>query len=694
MNYELSNLIDICQLQNLLNSFYNATGISTGIVARDGTILTATAWKDLCTKFHRINPKSQLRCVESDAQILKQLENGDKFLNFKCKNGLTDLGVPIIVEGVFLATIFAGQVLFEEPDIEYFKRQAKEFGFDEDAYLKALKEIPIVNREGQEKILQFLKDFSEMISVMGLKQLKLLESQKKLILSEEQYKLALYGSNDGMWDWTFEDNNLHPSRRFLQILGYTEQEANSLFPFFKELLHPDDKDCFTKEINHHMHDKTSHFHQETRIKIKNGDYKWVLVRGAAIWNDENIAIRMAGSLTDLSNQKSSEKLLKKEQDFSKTIIDNANVIICMFNPDGSLVKLNKYGEDISGYSEESVLGYKWVNTICPTEIREKALSTIRSFKPSITTTQFESPIVNKNGLLLTILWSYQIIYNEDESIKNVIGMGLDITQRKNEEKRLTEFFANISHELRTPLNIIFSTLQLIDLYDSKNLTSENICKLIKHKESMKQNCYRLMRLVNNLIDITKIDARFLELDLQECDIVSLIEDITLSVSEYMENKSLNLIFDTDVEEKILWCDPDKIERIILNLLSNAVKFTKPFGSIFVTLYNKEQSILISVKDTGIGIENDKLDMIFERFKQVNKSFTREQEGSGIGLSLVKALVIMHNGSIEVKSIYGSGSEFIIEIPINEPIHKTTHNSSNALCNKQHYNIEFSDIYFN
>jgi signal transduction histidine kinase len=203
-----------------------------------------------------------------------------------------------------------------------------------------------------------------------------------------------------------------------------------------------------------------------------------------------------------------------------------------------------------------------------------------------------------------------------------------------------------------------------------------------------------LRLVNNLIDITKIDARFLELDLEECNIVSLIEDITLSVSEYMENKNLTLIFDTDVEEKILWCDPDKIERIILNLLSNAVKFTNSEGSIFVNLYSKEQSILISIKDTGIGIENDKLDMIFERFKQVNKSFTREQEGSGIGLSLVKALVMMHKGSIEVKSTYGIGSEFIIEIPINEPLHKVAHNSSKELCNKQHYNIEFSDIYFN
>ncbi|MDZ7548547.1 GHKL domain-containing protein, partial [Clostridium perfringens] len=141
-------------------------------------------------------------------------------------------------------------------------------------------------------------------------------------------------------------------------------------------------------------------------------------------------------------------------------------------------------------------------------------------------------------------------------------------------------------------------------------------------------------------------------------------DITLSVIPYIQSKGLELVFDTDIEEKIMCFDPDKIERIVLNLLSNAIKFSNPAGIINISLKDMGNGISFSVKDTGIGIKEDQLNIIFERFKQVNKSFTREQEGSGIGLSLVKALVELHNGSIEVKSSYSEGSEFIVKLPSN------------------------------
>ena len=697
MNYELSALIDIPQLQKLLDSFYNATGIPSGIVARDGTILTATGWRDICTKFHRVNPKSQLRCVESDKYILDQFQQGNTVVNFKCKNGLIDLGTPIIVEGTFLATIFIGQILFEEPNIEYFKKQAAEFGFNEEEYLNALKKIPVVDKEEHEKVLCFLQDFAQMISEMGLRQLKLLEAQKKLELSEERYKLAIYGSNDGMWDWNFVDKDFYASNRFLEILGYTAEEVNSLFTCCKKLIHPDDRDYCVQKFHQHLKSETSHFSEEVRIKTKWDTYKWVLIRGSAIWSNEGIPIRMAGSLTDLSNQKSSEELLKKERYFSETIINHANIIICVWSPDGSLLQFNRYAQKFSGYSEKEVLGYNWMNTACPDELGETTLKFIRSFKSDITT-QKEGPFYCKNGSVLDILWSNQILKNEDDSIKNIITMGLDITKRINEEKRLSEFFSNISHELRTPLNIIFSSLQLMDFYISNNSLYDNIDKFINYKKSMKQNCYRLLRLVNNLIDITKIDSGYLMLDLEKCNIISLVEDIILSISEYVENKNLTLTFDTNVEEKMLCCYPDKIERIILNLLSNAIKFTNPGDSILVSMEDKGQSIIISIKDTGIGIEQDKLDVIFERFKQVNKSFSREHEGSGIGLSLVKSLVEMHNGTIEAKSSYGKGSEFIIELPINESNCKNTPTSLNELYNEDHskiekVNVEFADIYF-
>jgi len=181
---------------------------------------------------------------------------------------------------------------------------------------------------------------------------------------------------------------------------------------------------------------------------------------------------------------------------------------------------------------------------------------------------------------------------------------------------------------------------------------------------MKQNCFRLLRLINNLIDITKIDSGYFKINLENSDIVKVVEDITLSVANYIENKGVELIFDTNIEEKIMAFDPEKLERILLNLLSNALKFTSKEDRIDVIVLDKGNEVVIEVKDTGIGIPKEQQERIFDRFIQVDKSLTRDHEGSGIGLSLVKSLVEMHEGNITLKSKYGEGSSFIINIPSN------------------------------
>lgn len=263
------------------------------------------------------------------------------------------------------------------------------------------------------------------------------------------------------------------------------------------------------------------------------------------------------------------------------------------------------------------------------------------------------------------------------------------------EKLRTEFFANISHELRTPINIILTSLQLFDLKLNAFGNEDSSDKGKKYIATMKQNCYRLIRLINNLIDATKIDSGYFELELRNNNIVSVVEDITLSIAEYIENKGISVVFDTDIEEKIIACDPDKIERIMLNLISNAVKFTEVGGHIFVTIRDKGERVEISVRDTGIGIPKEKQQNIFRRFVQVDKSLTRNREGSGIGLSLVKSLVELHKGSIELISETGKGSEFIIDLPVYvievEKENKSS-NNYNIQSNIEKISVEFSDIY--
>ena len=260
------------------------------------------------------------------------------------------------------------------------------------------------------------------------------------------------------------------------------------------------------------------------------------------------------------------------------------------------------------------------------------------------------------------------------------------------EKLRTDFFANISHELRTPVNVIYSAEQMINVKLKNREYEEN--KIDKYLKMIKQNSYRLIRLINNLIDISKIDATVFEIKRINCDIVSTVENITMSVSDYIENRNISLIFDTEVEEKVIACDPDKIERIVLNLLSNAIKFTPKNGEIYVKVYLGGNEVCISVKDTGIGIAEDMKELVFDRFIQVDKSISRNREGSGIGLSLVKSLVELHGGSIEVKSILGQGSEFIFSLPdvlVNQKQEESCFNGINDQ-RIDRINIEFSDIY--
>lgn len=282
------------------------------------------------------------------------------------------------------------------------------------------------------------------------------------------------------------------------------------------------------------------------------------------------------------------------------------------------------------------------------------------------------------------------------SFNNMIKENKRLVEETIKYDRLkTEFFSNISHELKTPINIIFSTTQLFYLYSDNSNSFTDSAKFIRHVDIIKQNCYRLLRLINNLIDITKIDSGFMSLNLKNEDIIKVIENITLSTTEYVESKSRSIVFDTETEEKIMAIDAEKIERIILNLISNAVKFTKAGDRIEVNIYDRTEVIEVSIKDSGIGIPNDKLKIIFERFKQVDPLLSRKHEGSGIGLSLVKSLVEMHDGTISVRSEFDKGTEFIIKLPVKLIDGEDTKEENLDFTqedNVEKIQIEFSDIY--
>lgn len=393
---------------------------------------------------------------------------------------------------------------------------------------------------------------------------------------------------------------------------------------------------------------------------------------------------------------------KEAEEELQLFLDTAVDLISIVDGNKNFKRVNSGWTEILGWTEEELFSMKSDDIILP-EDRDLTSKMVDELRAKLSIKGAVNRYVSKGGEVHWIEWSSRYIPGKNVSIctgRDITKLKKAVEQKELYEKALeverikSEFFANISHEFKTPLNIILTIMQLIMKSMDKDNNELSHEKLVKYMESIKQNSYRLLRLVNNLIDITKIDTGYYEIILENANIVNVVEDITMSVAEYTAEKGIELVFDTDVEELIIACDPDKIERIMLNLLSNAIKYSKSGGTINVDIKSKSDKIIISVEDNGIGIETEKINKIFDRFSQVKNTFTRECEGSGIGLSIVKSLVEMHGGTIWVESEFNKGTKFIFELPVKVLDEKDVFIESKDFISSivEKCNIEFSDIY--
>ncbi|AQS02668.1 sensor histidine kinase [Clostridium beijerinckii] len=284
-------------------------------------------------------------------------------------------------------------------------------------------------------------------------------------------------------------------------------------------------------------------------------------------------------------------------------------------------------------------------------------------------------ILNRNDL---------IKLSKDELVSKLINLS---ESKKNQE----DFILNISHDLRSPLNIILSVLQCYK-DDYKDIKRYGKCQ--DHMDVIKRNSYKILKLVNNLIDTTKLEKNHYSIKRENLDVINLIEWNISSIDKYAKQKEISLVFDTNVEECIMAVDPEAIDRIIMNLISNAIKFSPKGSNIYINAWKSINQLTISVRDEGIGIPKEEQNTIFNRFVQSSRNKKSENSGSGIGLDLVRYLTQAHNGSIELKSEENSGCEFIIKLPI-ERLQDDENNRDKCLnirSKVEVLEVEFSDIY--
>lgn len=365
METDIRHLINFEKVDTLLEGFNKSTGFLTAILDLEGNVLSKSGWRQMCTEFHRINPETSKKCTISDTELANKMGVGEKYHFYKCLNGLIDVAVPIIIRGEHVANLFSGQFFFEEPDVTFFKKQAEKYGFDEEKYLTALKDVPVVSEEKVKTAMDFLLNMTRMISDITFQKLEQIELNKKIRESEERYRLLAENMKDVVWRFDAETRQiLYVSPNVEKFRGFTSAEI--MAKPLADAIVPEQRQVFDALIVNHVADfnnglltESDFFTDEVLQLCKDGSTIWTEVVTNYSRDKKSGHVMLQGTARDITKRRQAEeKIREKDLQFRK-LSANLPDLIYQFTrkPDGSYcVPVSSAGiKNIFGCSPEDVI---------------------------------------------------------------------------------------------------------------------------------------------------------------------------------------------------------------------------------------------------------------------------------------------------------------------------------------------------
>ncbi len=510
-------------------------------------------------------------------------------------------------------------------------------------------------------------------------------------LADERWRLSsiIEGANVGTWEWNVKTGKTVFNDIWADIVGYTLEELQpTTIQTWEDLAHPRDLEQSTALLQKHFSGELPYYDMECRMKHKDGHWVWIHDRGRLMTRDSKGApLLMFGTHQDVTSRKLAEEHLQQALLEQSAILENASVGITLVQ-DRVLRKTNKKMAEMFGHDIEEMQNQT-------TRLLFLSQEEYEAFG------QEAYPVVDRGGIYtseclmrrkdgerfwvrlvgtaidpLALEAGYIWVY-EDISEAKLREQELEKARTAAEEasRMKSEFLANMSHEIRTPMN---GVIGMTSLLTETRLTAEQ-----KHfVKSIKLSGELLLELINDILDFSKIEAGRLELENLNFDLLQLLDDFLDSMAMRASEKGLELLsFATPDTPPLLRGDAPRVRQILTNLVGNAIKFTSK-GQIVVRIealevYTDQCLLQISVEDTGIGIAQDKLDLLFDKFSQVDASTTRKYGGTGLGLAISKQLAELMGGAIGVRSLAGQGSIFwfTLRLERQKSAHSETYHTS-------------------
>lgn len=473
--------------------------------------------------------------------------------------------------------------------------------------------------------------------------------ENELQKSEAQYRLILDNAHESIFilqNGRFVYHNPITS----QISGYSKKEFDEMN--FLEFIHPEDRQRVIANYQKRLAGEKIDSKHEYRIISKEGKPLWSELRAAdTLWNNEPATIYFANDITE---RKIVEAALRESEDKFSSLLNSMKEFVFIKDENLRYIFANKALQEYHGLSDDRILG-KSDYDLMPDSAAEQCEISDNIAKSSYSKHVSEEVI---NGRLYE---THKYPVPIRDGVFGVGGYIIDITEKRNAEiallksdKLISSFLANISHEIRTPMNGILGFMTLMNDYDFSREEKQDF--YIEFKKSGN----RLMNTIDDLLEISKIQTNQIEIKKSEFDLQNLLVDLFDDNYFYAQNKGLDFKFSHESYHKncLVYTDRFILKKMISMLINNSIKFTK-VGFVELGCRVNADTFEIYVRDTGVGISKENMESIFERFVQAESELTREYEGSGLGLSIVKSYCEILGGEVRVESKLGKGSEFTI-----------------------------------
>jgi two-component system cell cycle sensor histidine kinase/response regulator CckA len=432
MAFKLQDLIDIEQFQMLQDRLNEIYSFPSAIIDNEGRVLTATAWQDVCTKFHRQNSECEKECLKSDQYIADHLHEANPAVSYRCPQGLIDNATPIIIDGIHYGNYFTGQFFLEPPDLNFFKEQAKRYGFDEEAYIEAVKKVPIWTQEQLNSYLFFIKGLIEVIASTGLKNLKEIEARTKLEESEERASTILNQMQDGFWVTNTQGGQIIDANEAMcSMLGYTRNEL--LRMSVADVEANDSQEVIEGTIREVIQVGTTNF--ESRFRRKDG---------TIINMDVSITYLPQRDLLfcfhrDITAHRLAENALRESEENYRSLFQNASIGIFHSLPKGQFLRVNPALAQMMGYMspEEMISSITDINTQIYIDSKKRS-DLLASLQDKTGWIYAENRYRRKDGTIMTANLGVRQVLNANGKIAYLEGFVEDITKAKQTEEALGE----------------------------------------------------------------------------------------------------------------------------------------------------------------------------------------------------------------------------------------------------------------